>query len=673
MKNKENKKKRKNKDNKEKKQGVNKQNRILLICLSVLLVLTSISVYMRTIPSETTMTYTEFQEKMENKEIENIILINGADVFTIELKDGTTYDITNPGHEEFKKELLESGINIESARASKSDAVTTIINTLPTFVLMIFMFIMVTRMSFGGGNSFSLVDKGETKFDDVAGMDDIKKEVQFVVDTLKNYEQLHKAGGRPCKGIILEGPPGTGKTLLAKAIAGEAGVPFISVSGSDFIEMFVGIGASRVRSLWKMAKEHAPCVVFIDEIDAIGSRRTSGTSGGGTAENNQTINAILQRMDGLSGDSGILVVAATNRIDDLDEALLRPGRFDKRLYVGPPKTKKDRDAIIAVHMRNKHTAENIDMDKVSKLMFGLSGAEIESGLNEAVMISIQKGREGVITVDDIDEAVMKLCVSGVIVNNFSESDREVAAIHEAGHAITTLLLGRKVAKVSIVAYSSGVGGVTVEDMEDTTKQFKTHTDFMNDLKILFSGAVAEKLILGEHSLGWQNDLERATIICDKMLHRYGLCGDTLVCTEALRKTGTVSIDNEREKERINTMLHTVYLETEEILKQRIEDIKVLRDRLLEEETVLDVKLLENRQSEDRPHKIETDTNKEESIPYKKEVCVQGNGHNAQNKTAIKSQGVHNTMIRPEMRCKSHNRHNKHHISLSSIIDKTFRK
>ena len=573
---------------KDKPDKVSKRNKLITIGLAVCFILGIVAGY-STNQQKPTMTYIEFKEKVESQEIENVTFIKNSEIFKVTLKDGQEFDITNPGHDEFRKELLEKGVDIEASKASKMSVASNIINTLPTIVLIAFMGFMIKRMDPGSSSAFSLYKEGKTSFKDVAGMDDTKKEVQFVVDTLKNYEKLTKAGGRPCKGIILEGPPGTGKTLLAKAIAGEAGVPFISASGSDFIEMFVGMGASRVRSLWKMAKENAPCVVFIDEIDAIGSRRT-GASNGGTTEHNQTINALLQRMDGLAGDSGILVVAATNRIDDLDEALLRPGRFDKRLYVGPPKTKKDRDAIIEVHMKNKWTEEGTDIDKISKLMFGLTGAEIESGLNEAVMISIQKGRDGVINTDDVDEAVMKLKVSGVIVNNFREKDREIAAVHEAGHAVMTQILGRKVAKVSIVAYSSGVGGVTVEDMSDTTKQFKTYTDFMDDLKILFSGAVAEKLVLGEHSLGWQNDLERATIICDRMLHKLGLCENTLVCTEALSKNGTIHIDNEKETERINRMLLEVYSETEKMLKEYIDSIEELKERLLEEETVLEYEL-----------------------------------------------------------------------------------
>lgn len=580
--------------NKKGKKKYSKQTKMLVGGLVALVLMTSLTVYKQTIPPETTMTYKDFKEKVEKQEVDEVSLTLNSEVFTVTLKNGEKYDVTNPGHDEFRKELLEGGVEISLANASKDDAMASIVGMIPSFILMGLMFMMVFRMGTGSGSMFNVI-KGEqaTKFDDVAGMDDIKKEVQFVVDTIKNYKELEEAGGRPCKGIILEGPPGTGKTLMAKAIAGEAGVPFISTSGADFIEMFVGMGASRVRSLWKLAQENAPCVVFIDEIDAIGSRRSSGAGGGGVSEHNQTINALLQRMDGLSSDSGILVVAATNRIDDLDDALLRPGRFDKRLYIGPPKTKDNRDAIINVHLKGKKTVEDIDMNKVSKLMFGLTGAEIESALNEAVMISIQKERKGVISVEDIDEAVMKLRVSGVIVNNFTEKDRIVAAVHEAGHAVMTLLLGRKLAKVSIVAYSSGVGGVTVEDMEDNTKQFKTQSDFRNDIMILFGGAAAEKVILGEHSLGWQNDLERATIICDHMLNTWGLWENSIVCGDALRSNNRVVMDDKETVEKINRELLKWFDNAVDVLSENKQYIEELRDRLLEEETVLDFKLEES--------------------------------------------------------------------------------
>ena len=418
-------------------------------------------------------------------------------------------------------------------------------------------------------------------------MSETKEEVEFAVSQLVHAKELEKFGARPCKGIILEGPPGTGKTLLAKAIAGEAGVPFISTSGADFIEMFVGLGAARVRALWDLALANAPCVVFIDEIDAVGRRRQSGGDAA-SVESNQTLNALLQRMDGLGVGSGVFVVAATNRIEDLDPALLRPGRFDKHLYIGPPKSKKDRDEVIKVHMKNKKFSEDFDFDKASKLMFGLTGAQIEQVLNEAALISLKNDKK-LITTEDIDSAVMKLLASGVAIKHTSESDRDISAVHEAGHAVANLALGRAVSKVSIMPYSSGIGGITVQDTDDIeNKRMKTKSELLNDIKVMLAGQEAERLIFGDTSIGCSNDIEKATMLAFNIVNSFAMTEDSIVNISALSKIGVGIFDNNETVKKINEILLTCRHEVTEILSVNKNAIQKLRDELLQDETVINV-------------------------------------------------------------------------------------
>lgn len=578
--------------NKPRKKKVIKWTNIMLVVGVIILIGTmGYTAFKDTRPAESNLSYTEFMEKLDNGEVKSADIVKDEDSFKVYMVDGTEYQVVNPGNEEFKKELLEKGIDLQVRKRTAENAIASTIVSVPTIVIMFAICIMVFKYMSGTSSTLFKILKNDNivTFEDVAGMDDIKKEVQFAVDTLKHYKELYKAGARPTKGIILEGPPGTGKTLIAKAIAGEAKVPFISTSGSDFIEMFAGLGASRVRALWELAITNAPCVIFIDEIDAVGRRRQSAGSGA-QMESNQTLNALLQKMDGLGGDSGILVVAATNMIEDLDPALLRPGRFDKKIYIGAPRVKKDRDAIIKVHIRNKKLDEELSIDSISKLMFGLTGAEIESSLNEAVIISLQKGRNGVISHSDIDEAVMKLRVSGVIVNNYTDHDKYVAAVHEAGHAVMSRLIGKKVSKVSIVAYSSGVGGVTVNDSDEEVTQFKTSDDFKDEIKLLMAGMLAERLILGKNSLGCSNDLERATTICKSMVGLWGMTESFIVSTKAFYDDRMVISNSDYILKEVNSIELQIMEEAKGILENYIEDIEKLAKELVEKETIIDFDL-----------------------------------------------------------------------------------
>lgn len=554
------------------------------------IIICMINAYNTTAPASGNLSYLQFKDKLENSQVIEAEFIKSQETFKVTLADGTTYNVIDPDHDEFRKELLEEGVMIQVRQQTADEALRSVLATVP-YMILIFVFMWYILKSVGGQTTtlFKILKPEDiVTFDDVAGMSETKKEVEFAVSQLKNRNKLKEIGARPCKGIILEGPPGTGKTLLAKAIAGEAGVPFISTSGADFVEMFVGLGAARVRNLWELALTNAPCVIFIDEIDAVGKRRSSASDAAST-EGNQTLNALLQRMDGLGVGTGIFVVAATNRIQDLDPALLRPGRFDKHLYVGPPRSKKDRDEVINVHMKGKKFDEKFDFDSASKLMFGLSGAEIEYVMNESALVSLQRGGEGIITVDDIDKAVMKLRASGVATTHTSESDREITAIHEAGHAIMSLALGRKVSKVSIMPYSSGIGGMTVEDTDDKEdKRMKTKTELQNDIKVLLAGREAEKILLGDTSIGCSNDIERASVIAFNIVNSFAMTDDKLVNVMALAEVGINLFDTKGIISDMNDILKVCNDDVNKVLTEHKDKLKKLSDILLRDETIIDV-------------------------------------------------------------------------------------
>ena len=568
-----------------KKRAINIYNLLMIFMVVTMVCSLVYTTYNSAKPAEADLKYIEFMDRVDSGDVDKVSIIDGRDIMQVYLENGETYNVINPKSEDFKKELLEKGVEITVSKQSFVDALTGVLVTLPTLILtLVFVLFLVKSMKSSVNTLFKILKDNEvTTFDQVAGMDEVKDEVQFAVDILNNYKELDRAGARPTKGILLEGPPGTGKTMIARAIAGEAKVPIISTCGSDFIEMFVGLGAARVRALYSLAEANAPCVVFIDEIDAIGKRRSGNV---GNTEGNQTLNALLQKMDGLGDNSGILVVAATNLASELDPALIRPGRFDKKITVTPPRTKASRDAIINVHIKNKTLESGIDRDKMSKLMFGLTGAEIESVLNESAILSVREGRHGVISLSDIDKSVMKLLAAGVVVNNYTEADKRIAAVHESGHAIMNKVLGRGVSKVSIEAYSSGLGGITIADVDIEKNQFSTESSLNGDIQVLLAGMIAEELILGEHSAGCSNDLERATNISRAMIGRYGMGDNMLVSIDTI-SNDIIQSDNKIYLEMVNSKL----VETGEIVRgilgSKVDEINSLADRLLKEETVLD--------------------------------------------------------------------------------------
>ena len=474
-----------------------------------------------------------FSQKWNADEIDSIVVENNK----IEGKTKDNKKFSTYAPDELLTSLMENHKNpnvIVEFRAPSNNA--TWLATLLPFVLLaivIFMFFFIfTQQSQGGGSGRGVMNFGKSKakmvtpesqtvtFSDVAGADEEKAELEEIVDFLKQPSRYIQIGARIPKGVLLVGPPGTGKTLLAKAIAGEAGVPFFSISGSDFVEMFVGVGASRVRSLFEEAKKNSPCIVFIDEIDAVGRQRGAGL-GGGHDEREQTLNQLLVEMDGFGVNEGIIMIAATNRPDILDPALLRPGRFDRQIVVGAPDV-KGREEILKVHTKKKPLEESVKLDVLAKRTPGFSGADLENLANEAALLAVRKDRKQ-ISMDEMEEAITRVIAgpekkSKVI----TEHDKKLTAYHEAGHAVVMRLLPNcdPVHEISIIPRGRA-GGYTMHlPKEDTS--YTSKNKLKDEMVGLLGGRVAEKLIMGDISTGAKNDIDRASNIARSMIMEYGM-------------------------------------------------------------------------------------------------------------------------------------------------------
>ena len=453
-------------------------------------------------------------------------------------------------------------------------------------------------MSFGKSRAKMVKEDDPNKkitFADVAGLDEEKEELSEIVDFLKNPSKFVRLGARIPKGVLLVGPPGTGKTYLSKSVSGEAGVPFFSISGSDFVEMFVGIGASRVRDLFDQAKKNAPCIIFIDEIDAVGRRRGAGL-GGGNDEREQTLNQLLVEMDGFSGNEGIIIIAATNRPDILDPALMRPGRFDRQVHVGLPDVKA-REEILKIHVRKKPLAEDVDLEIVAKRTPGFTPADLENAMNEAALLTARHN-QSVITMDIIEEAITKVIAgpekrSKVI----SDNEKKLTAYHEAGHAVVARLSSNKdpVHMITIIP-RGGAGGFTMY-LPEEDKSYRSKTDMEEYIVRLLGGRVAEKLALDDISTGASNDIERATKIARAMVTTYGMSDelgpmsygtneDEVFLGRDFNKIRNYSeevaskIDNEMRR-----IIDNAYNKTERLLSENMEKLHNVAQALLEKETI----------------------------------------------------------------------------------------
>ena len=432
--------------------------------------------------------------------------------------------------------LRESGLDPAVEDVPKQSVfMNSVFPVLLTCGLIIFLMLMMNRQMSGGGGGtnakmmnfgksrarMSMPDDKKVTFQNVAGLEEEKEELKEVVDFLKDPQKYTKVGARIPKGVILVGPPGTGKTLLAKAVAGEAGVPFFSISGSDFVEMFVGVGASRVRDLFEEGKRHAPCIIFIDEIDAVARQRGTGM-GGGHDEREQTLNQLLVEMDGFGVNEGIIVMAATNRVDILDPAILRPGRFDRKVAVGRPDV-KGREEILRVHAKDKPLGEDVDLVQIARTTAGFTGADLENLLNEAAIEAARKGR-GFILQSDIKGAFIKVGIGAEKKSKvISEKEKKITAYHESGHAILFHVLPDMdpVYTISIIPTGMGAAGYTMP-LPDNDEMFNTKGKMLQDIMTLLGGRIAEEIIFGDITTGASNDIKRATATARSMVMKYGM-------------------------------------------------------------------------------------------------------------------------------------------------------
>ena len=529
----------------------------------------------------------DFYKMIDNNEVNSIALNYQDKTITVYAADGKQYLTVNPDNDYFLHDIMERGVVVQMQKSTMQDSLLSVLAMIPIVVIMSMFAIYLSSTIIGANTKMFTLIKNEanfTTFDDVKGMGKTKQQVQFIISQMRNWKKLGQLGARPCKGVLLFGPPGVGKTLLAKAIAKESGVGFISASGSDFNEVFVGVGAGRVRSLFELAAVNAPCVVFIDEIDCLGKRRKGGD--GASQDHNQTLNALLQKMDGLNDVNGIIVIGATNRKGDLDDALMRPGRFDRHFYIGAPDNKKDRDELVELYLSNKKTEDGVTLEKVSKLMVGLTGAEVEESLNSAVYISLQNGRDGVINLADIDEAIMQLSTDGVSKEHTSKFDEELSAVHESGHALVDLLNGKNISKISNIPYTSGMGGVTTRDLDiDEDKKFRLKSDYIKDIQMLLAGECAETIIYGEHSQGCSNDIERATNLIYNMV-TVNAQDDNIFNVTVLVENGLRKDIPDEIIEKCNKLLREYEEQTLELLRKNKNRLQKLSKYLVEQKTIV---------------------------------------------------------------------------------------
>ena len=446
------------------------------------------------------------------------------------------------------------------------------------------------QMNFGKAKIKNMNDeKRKTTFQDVAGADEEKEELEEIVQFLKNPKRYNELGARIPKGVLLVGPPGTGKTLLARAVAGEAGVPFFSMSGSDFVEMFVGVGASRVRDLFDQAKKNSPCIIFIDEIDAVGRQRGAGL-GGGHDEREQTLNQLLVEMDGFGANEGIIMIAATNRPDILDPALMRPGRFDRQVMVGYPDV-KGREAILKVHARGKPLAPNVELATIAKTTAGFTGADLENLLNEAALLAARKQLKA-ITMDEIEEATIKVVVGAEKKSHvMTDKEKTLTAYHEAGHAIAAYSCKTQdpVHQISIIPRGRA-GGYTMQ-LPSEDRSYKSRSEMLESLIVLLGGRVAEALVLGDISTGASNDIERATQTVRAMITKYGMTDELGPITYGSdnsepflgRDMGHVRDYSEETASEIDAvlrkMISNAYHQTEQVLKDHMSKLHEVAKQL----------------------------------------------------------------------------------------------
>lgn len=587
----------KNKENNNEKK--NKKS-MLLIGLSILfvIVIALVSIFWVKNTSkkdENTLAYTDLIKELSYGNIEKVEMTTGSTTVKVKLKDVEEEKTSIVPETESFMNLVQSkvaeGNELELIQKPKSilaQIPSMIMSILPT-AIMLALFIMIFKMQ-GLGEKGKVYDdterKTKIKFDDVAGLDEEKEEMIEIVDFLKKPEKFKKMGARVPKGVLLYGKPGTGKTLIAKAIAGEADVPFISMSGSEFIEMFAGLGASRVRKLFEKARKLAPCIVFIDEIDAIGSRRTSNS--GAETENNQTLNQLLVEMDGFSSEETIIVLAATNRPEMLDKALLRPGRFDRQITIPVPDL-KGRLEILKIHARDKKISDDVNLESIAEDTAGFTGAELENILNEAAIVATKNKHEDIENLD-IEEAVKKVTVGlekrGRV---YSEKDKKLTAYHEAGHAVVSRYLPTQTNVKEISIIPRGVAGGYTMYKSDEDKYYISKTEMQEKLIALLGGRAAEKLVLNDISTGASNDIEIATKIARDMVTKYGMSDNLGPIDFQGKEPYEMQMfgENIGDKigEEVKKLIDIAYSDALSLLQQHRDKLDMIAQALLEKEKI----------------------------------------------------------------------------------------
>lgn len=564
--------------------------------------------------SDKTPEYSEIIQYFDSYDVKEYTLDLGSGELKLKLQDDTkvTYDVPNVRiflddtatyRKDYNEKHPDAPLVQDYYEAKDSSWILTLIPTLLLLVMGVLLFIFMMRQASGGGKYASfgkanIKNQANTRkatFADVAGADEEKHELEEIVDFLKDPKKYTDIGARIPKGVLLMGPPGTGKTLLARAVAGEAGCPFFSISGSDFVEMFVGVGASRVRDLFEQAKKNSPSIIFIDEIDAVGRHRGTGI-GGGHDEREQTLNQLLVEMDGFTGKDNVIVIAATNRRDILDPALLRPGRFDRQIVVGYPDV-KSREAILKVHTKNKPLAPDVELGVIAKSTVGFTGADLENLVNEASLLAARKNKKA-ITMDEIQEATIKVIAGPEKKSHkVSPAEKRLTAYHEAGHAVCTYYCDHqdKVHQVSIIP--RGMAGGYTMSLPEQDKSFVSKKEMEENIVTLLGGRVAEQLILDDISTGASNDLERATSTARSMVTRYGFSkklgpvvygndqnevflGRDLGSSRDYSDRVAAEIDDE-----VRAIIETAYQQAEQILSAHMDQLHLLAKYLILHEKI----------------------------------------------------------------------------------------
>jgi cell division protease FtsH len=551
------------------------------------------------------VSYTQFLEHVENGEVRRVLI--AGDAITGQLSNGTTFQTYAPEDAELVKRLNEKGVEIKARPPAEENLLSNLLFSWFPILLMIGVWIFFMRqmqagsgkaMGFGKSKAKLLTERqGRVTFDDVAGVDEAKDDLQEVVDFLKDPHKFQRLGGKIPKGALLVGPPGTGKTLLARAIAGEANVPFFTISGSDFVEMFVGVGASRVRDMFDQAKKNAPCIIFIDEIDAVGRHRGAGL-GGGNDEREQTLNQLLVEMDGFEANEGVILIAATNRPDVLDPALLRPGRFDRQIVVPNPDV-AGREKILKVHMRNVPLAPDVNPKVIARGTPGFSGADLANLVNEAALLAARRSKR-MVAHQHFEEAKDKVLMGSERRSMaMSEEEKRLTAYHESGHAIVALSVpaADPVHKATIIPRGRALG--MVMQLPEGDRYSMKYKQMTSRLAIMMGGRVAEELIFGEEDItsGAQSDIQQATKLARAMITQWGYSkelglvayGDNqeeVFLGHSVARHQNVSEETAQKiDEEIRRLVHEGYETAKKILKKKSKDLEVLAQGLLEYETL----------------------------------------------------------------------------------------